>query len=126
MSYIEERNKYWTIYPEHLDYRMSRRLGRKISLDYSIYNPTLDEITMACEVLKIPYIVEKDKHHPSNWIERKGRLKIPKLKRITKRQLLKLIAHKVRLIREKKIKIDRKPERRVHIERVLKRIKKKR
>ncbi|MEX0567886.1 MAG: signal recognition particle subunit SRP19/SEC65 family protein [Candidatus Njordarchaeota archaeon] len=125
MSYIEERNKYWTIYPEHVDYRLSRRLGRKIPLDFAIDNPTIEEIISACKSLKIPYRLESDKMHPSNWIEKKGRIKTPKLKKISKRKLLKLIAHRIKQIREKKIAVKKKetPQRK-QVQRMLEKIKK--
>ena len=84
MSYFEERNKYWTIYPEHIDYRLSRRLGRKVPLKFAVPDPKLEELVLACKSLKISVIVEKDKSHPANWIEQKGRIKVPKLKKISK------------------------------------------
>ena len=126
MSYIEERNKYWTIYPEHIDYRLSRRLGRKVPLEHAVESPTLDELMKACKSLKIPYTIEHDKSHPSNWIEKKGRIKVPKLEKISKRKLLKLIAHRIKLIREKKIRLEEKkaPKQKVQMERILKKIKK--
>ena len=127
MSYIEERNRYWTIYPEHLDYRLSRRLGRKIPLDFAIENPSIDEIADACKSLKIPYIKEIDKYHPANWIEKKGRIKVPKMGKISKRKLLKIIAHRIKLIRQKKLEVSReKPREKTQLERRLKRLKKKR
>ncbi len=128
MSYIEERNKYWTIYPEHIDYRLSRRLGRKIPLEYAVENPTLDELMKACKSLKVPYTIEHDKTHPSNWIEKKGRIKVPKLKKLSKRKLLKIIAHRIKLIREKKVKLEEKhaPRQKVRTERILKKIRKRR
>lgn len=104
-EYLAERNKYWTVYPEHIDHRLSRRLGRKIPLSLAVDNPTLDELIAACELLGIPTIVERNKSHPSNWIERKGRIKILKLTRISKHKLLKLLAHKINQIREGKITV---------------------
>lgn len=123
MSYIEERNKYWTIYPEHIDYRLSRRLGRKISLKFAVENPTLEEIIEACKSLKIPCKPEPDKAHPSNWIEKKGRIKTPKLKKISKRKLLKLLAHRIKQIRAKKVSVEKKetPQRK-QVQRMLEKI----
>jgi len=124
MSYISERDKYWTIYPEHLDYRLSRRLGRKIPLDFAVENPSLDELADACKSLKIPYIIEPDKSHPSNWIERKGRIKVMKLKTTSKRKLLKLLAYRIKLLRKRKTEIEKKtPTSKKPIDRVLKKLK---
>lgn len=121
-DYIRERNKYWTVYPENIDYRMSRRLGRKIPLDFAVENPSLDELITACRILRIPVVVEKDKYHPSNWIEKKGRIKIPKLSKISKRKLLKLIAHRIKLLRERKITIKEDKKRKSQVDKMLKRI----
>ncbi len=121
-EYIRERNKYWTIYPEHLDYRLSRRLGRKIPLDFAIENPSLEELIRVCQLLKIPVVIEKDKSHPSNWIEKRGRIKIPKLTKIPKRKLLKLIAHRIKLLREKKLIVKEGKPKKSQIDKMLKRI----
>ncbi|MCR8453568.1 MAG: signal recognition particle subunit SRP19/SEC65 family protein [Crenarchaeota archaeon] len=102
-EYITERNQYWIIYPEHVDYRLSRKLGRKVPLSLAVENPTLNELIKACELLNIPVIVERNKSHPSNWIEGKGRIKIPKLAKVSKHKLLKLLAHKINQIREGKV-----------------------
>ena len=124
-TYLEERNKYWTIYPEHIDYRMSRRLGRKIPLDFAVENPTLEELVEACRSLKIPCIVEGDKRHPANWLEGKGRIRVVKLKKFSKRKLLKLLAYRIKQARQaKKEKIALK--RKARMGRVLDRVKKRR
>ena len=127
MSYVEERNKYWTIYPEHIDYRFSRRLGRKISLDYAVDDPSLEEIADACKSLKIPYVIESDKCHPGNWIERKGRIRVPKMTKISKRKFLKLLAYRIKQLREKQIRVRTETKKaESSVKKVLKKIKKRR
>lgn len=120
-EYITERNQYWIIYPEHVDYRLSRKLGRKVPLSLAVENPTLNELIKACELLNIPVIVERNKSHPSNWIEGKGRIKIPKLAKVSKHKLLKLLAHKINQIREGKV-VVKEVKKETQADKMLKRI----
>jgi len=102
---MEERNSSWVIYPEYFDARLSRRLGRKISLEYSIEAPSIDEVLEAVRKAKLRIIrIERDKKHPANWLEARGRLVIFKEKNISKRQILFRVASHLKEVRKKGIK----------------------
>ena len=99
---MEEEHDYIIVYPEYFDYRLSRRLGRRLPLKYCLKNPTLEEIVEAIRKLKLPVIIEEDKHHPSNWFERKGRVKVKFLgKKYRKTVVLKAIAKNLKDVRKK-------------------------
>jgi len=120
----------WIIYPEYFDYRLSRRLGRKVRLEYCIRSPSLEELHEALKLLKIGgMIIEKDKAHPANWFEKKGRIIIPKIPGKSKHSLLIEIAKtlkivRTKLLRKKKLKeIETKKKRKkAGVERYLERI----
>lgn len=122
------REDCWIIYPEYFDYKLSRRLGRKIPLRYAILSPKLDEVAEAVRKLKIPILrVEPDKHHPAYWIERRGRIIISKVNGISKRRLLIRIARELSVVRKKremlkKMKKEKKKSKDIekYLERVLK------
>ena len=97
-----DREESFVIYPEYFDYRLSRRLGRKLPLKYCLKNPTLEEIVESIKKLKLPVVVEEDKHHPANWFERKGRVRVflPN-KKYKKRIVLKAIAKNLKEVRKK-------------------------
>ena len=133
---MEEERDYIIIYPEYFDYRLSRRLGRKLPLKYCLKNPSLEEIVEAVRRLKLPLIIEDDKHHPANWFERKGRVKVRFIgKKYKKTIVLKAIAKNLKdvrkkilqkkLIEEKRGKRDRSKSVDKFIERALKDRKKK-
>lgn len=99
---MEERRRYYVVYPEYFDYRLSRRLGRKVPLELCVKKPTLDELREAAQRLKLMFIVEPDKHHPANWHEMNGRLKILKPGNVSKRRLLILLAKALRIVRRER------------------------
>lgn len=94
------RKKEWyVIWPNYLDKRKSRRLGRKVSLKLAIIDPTAEEIAEAARRLGLKAIIEKDKAYPREWwikarvlVERKG----------NKTELLKKISMKIRELRARK------------------------
>lgn len=127
---MENQNKTWIIYPEYFDSRLSIRLGRKVSLKLSIENPTLEELIEAAKKAKLKITrIERDKAHPSNWIERKGRIIILKPDNKTKRTVLIEIAKNMKIVRKKNIerrKIEQKrKKKRKDIDKYLERILKK-
>lgn len=126
---MEDREKIWIIYPEYFDSRLSTRLGRRVPLKYSIDNPTLDEVIEATRKTGLRVLkVERDKMHPSNWIERKGRIAVMRSGAVSKRTILIEISKNLRIVRKKNLerrKIEQKKRRKKsdldkYLERVLK------
>ncbi len=110
---MDEREKVWLIYPEYFDSRFSVRLGRKVPLKYSIENPTLDEVIEAARKSGLRVVrIERDKFHPSNWIERKGRIVILKPDKKTKRAVLIEISKNLRIVRKKNLERRKKEQKR--------------
>lgn len=125
-----KREEVWVLYPEYFDSRFSRRLGRKVPLDISIYAPSLEELLEAVKRagLKIARI-ERDKSHPANWIESRGRIVVLKSSS-SKRKTLLTIARLLRIVRKKFLEKKRieeaKRKRKKDVDKYLERVLKKR
>ncbi len=96
----ELREKRIVLYPAYFDKRLSRRLGRKVSLELSVPSPRLEEIVRAAEELGLEPIVEEDKLYPRTWFLSRGRVIV--LKKTSKTKLLKMISEKIITYRKKK------------------------
>ncbi|MCD6095223.1 MAG: signal recognition particle protein Srp19 [Thermoprotei archaeon] len=93
---------YIVVWPVYFDSERSRSEGRKVAKEFSIPNPSLDEIIKALERLNIKYVVEKDKLYPKFWWFYKGRVLVEK--RMSKAELLRTIGRTLKDIRAAKIK----------------------
>ena len=74
MTYDEDNA--WVIWPEYFDKKRSRAQGRKVSLSQAIAEPDLEDLEKAVSKLGLEYVLEPAKAHPSNWWERKGRIRV--------------------------------------------------
>ena len=62
------------IWPVYLNSEHTRGEGRKLSLDESVSNPKIREISQALRKLKIQHIVDHSKSYPGSWWENSGRV----------------------------------------------------
>lgn len=63
-----------TIWPQYLNKDLSLSEGRKISVEESVKNPSINEIERALKRLGHAYNLEKDKAYPGKWYEKSGRV----------------------------------------------------
>ena len=77
MTYDEDNA--WVIWPEYFDKKRSRSQGRKVSLSQAIAEPDLAKLEKAISQLGLEYVVEPAKAHPSNWWEKKGRIRVERI-----------------------------------------------
>lgn len=63
-----------TIWPQYLNKDLSLSEGRKISVEESVKNPSINEIERALKRLGFTYNLEKDKAYPGKWYEKSGRV----------------------------------------------------
>ncbi|KAK2197146.1 bifunctional Signal recognition particle [Babesia duncani] len=68
-------SKWKIIYPTYLDKSMSVSGGRRVKKEIAVLNPTVEEIQMVCEHLKVPCKVEETKCYPRNWLVQ-GRVRV--------------------------------------------------
>jgi len=101
------RKRFYVIYPEYFDKKLSRSQGRKVSLDIAAEEPSLKKLIFACKKLKIDYEEEEDKSYPTRWWEQNGRLLIPidRKNKVPKSEIIDQMADIVRrIVHKKKIK----------------------
>lgn len=88
-------NTHYFIFPEYLDKTLTRKEGRRLSLELALENPTITEIRLAAEKLEYDYEVQKYAAYPRQWWERKGLILIEKKK--PKLQTLKDISKEIQV-----------------------------
>lgn len=62
------------IWPQYIDRNLTTNEGRKISKEYAVNEPTVNEIAKALKKLKIKYSIQKEKSYPGKWYEKSGRV----------------------------------------------------
>ncbi|MDO5810251.1 MAG: signal recognition particle subunit SRP19/SEC65 family protein [Methanobrevibacter sp.] len=62
------------IWPQYLDRTLSLKEGRKISLEDSVKEPSINEIERALKRLNLHYSIQKENAYPGKWYEKSGRV----------------------------------------------------
>ncbi len=86
------------VWPAYINSVYTRKEGRRLSLEESVEEPKIREISQALRRLKIKYTVEHDKAFPSSWWEKSGRV-IVTHEYATKLELLRQIASTIKINR---------------------------
>ena len=94
-SSLRRDTTHYFIFPEYLDKTLTRKEGRRLSLDFAIESPTVTEIRLAAEKLEFDYEVQKYAAYPRQWWERKGLILIEKKK--PKLQTLKDLSKEIKV-----------------------------
>ncbi len=87
-----------TIWPQYLDKTLSLNEGRKISLEDSVAEPSINDIERALKRLGLTYELEKDKAYPGKWYEKSGRALVEW--EGTKLELIREISLKIKEMRK--------------------------
>ena len=88
------------VWPVYIDSTHSRGQGRKLSIDESVSEPKLREISQALRRAKIQHIVDHSKSYPASWWEKSGCV-IANHEEESKLELLRLIAKMINTSRKK-------------------------
>ncbi len=100
MSYLR-RKRYYVIYPEYFDKKLSRNQGRKIPKNKAVEDCSLSKIAYACKYLELDFIIEKDKKYSKNWWSSEGRIIINPENVRNKTELIRRIANVARKLKKK-------------------------
>jgi len=92
---LRRDNTHYFIYPEYLDKTLTRKEGRRLSLELALESPTVTEIRLAAEKLEYDHEVLKYASYPRQWWERKGLILIEKKK--PKLQTLKELSKEIKV-----------------------------
>jgi signal recognition particle subunit SRP19 len=87
------------IWPAALDANISRRKGRRVSLDLAVEEPTVDEIARAVQQVGYDAVIERDKRY-SREFETRGRVLVQNADDAGKSDLLSAVAVYVGVLRE--------------------------
>jgi len=88
------RKREWVIiWPLYFDKHRSRSQGRRVSLSLSVSRPAVKDIVVVLKKLKLKYIVEEEKKHPSTWFEQSGRILVEKT--MPKTRIIRMIAEQL-------------------------------
>ena len=88
------------IWPVYMNSEYSRGEGRRLSLEESIPEPKIREISQALRRLKMQHIVEHNKSFPGSWWENSGRVRVEISEDMTKLELIRLIAKTIKKSRK--------------------------
>lgn len=89
------------IWPVYINSEHTRGEGRRLSIDESVADPKIREISQSLRKLKIDHQVEHGKSYPGSWWENSGYIKAER-KDMTKLEFLRLIAKNVKSARRNK------------------------
>ena len=78
------------LWPEYFDRNRTRSEGRRLPKELCVEDPDLDIIAKGAMVLDLEYQVYEDKAYPSDWISKKGCVRVEKGK-MKKSQILPAI-----------------------------------
>ena len=78
------------LWPEYFDKNRSRSEGRRLPAELCVENPDLDIIAKGAMLLDLDYKIIEDKSYPSNWMNKRGCVRIEKGK-MKKSEILPLI-----------------------------------
>ena len=86
------------VWPVYINSQHTRKEGRRLSLEESVDEPKIREISQALRRLKLQYTVEHDKSFPASWWEKSGRVTVTH-DYPTKLDLLRKIASTIKVNR---------------------------
>ena len=86
-----------TIWPQYINKNLTINEGRKISKEFAVKDPSLNDIERALKRLGLKYSVQKEVSYPGKWYEKSGRILVEW--EGTKLELLKDVSLKIKEMR---------------------------
>jgi len=112
------RKRYFVLYPEYFDKRLTKKQGRKVPKNKAVEDCTLSKIAFACKHLELDYEIETDKKYSKNWWGSEGRIIVNPESITNKTELIRRVANISRKLKKvektsdsKKGKSSAKPKR---------------
>jgi signal recognition particle subunit SRP19 len=68
---------FFVLYPVYFDSRATRAQGRRVTAAMAAPGPTAKDVFEAAKAAGLDPVLEDERHHPSAWFERGGRVLIP-------------------------------------------------
>ena len=89
-------NEYCFIFPEYLDKTLTRKKGRRLSLEKAIDEPSIEELKQAAEKLEYKYKIRHEVTYPRCISKNKGVIMIKKIE--PKMEIIAKLSHTIRTI----------------------------
>ncbi len=89
------------VWPVYINSEHTRKEGRRLSLEESVKEPKIREISQVLRKFKIQHTVEHNKAFPGSWWEKSGRVVVEHDKE-TKLELLRFISKNIKISRHSK------------------------
>lgn len=86
------------IWPVYINSEHTRGEGRRLSIEESVDDPKIREISQSLRKLKIEHVVEHGKSYPGSWWENSGYI-VAQREDMSKLEFLRLIARNVKSAR---------------------------
>lgn len=94
------KKRYFVLYPEYFDKKLSRKQGRKIPRNKAVEGCNLSKVAYACKYLELEYEVEKDRKYSKNWSESEGRVVVNPEGIASKTELIRRVANVSRKLKK--------------------------
>lgn len=89
-------NEFCFIFPEYLDKTLTRKKGRRLSLEKAIEEPSIEELKQAAEKLGYKYNIRPDVAYPRSISKNNGVIMIQKIE--PKLEIISKLSHIIRTI----------------------------
>ena len=86
------------VWPQYINKKLSLSEGRKVSKEFAVSDPTVNDIERAAKRMGLQVTVEKDKSYPGKWYEKSGRVLVESDAK--KLELLKDICEEIKRMRK--------------------------
>jgi signal recognition particle subunit SRP19 len=70
---------FFVLYPVYFDSRATREQGRRVGGALAAPGPSAKDVFEAAKAAGLDPVLEDERHHPSAWFERNGRVLIPEV-----------------------------------------------
>ena len=87
------RKRYFVLYPEYFDKKLSKKQGRKVPKNKAVDDCNLYKLVFACKHLELEYEIEKDKKYSKNWWGSEGRIIVNPEGITSKTELIRRVAN---------------------------------
>lgn len=91
---LDKAIKMIMLWPQYINKELTRKEGRKISIDDCVKEPTIKEMESVVKRHGLKYSTQDNKTFPGKWYERSGRILVES--DMTKLELLRVISTKIK------------------------------
>ncbi|HEX9710235.1 MAG TPA: signal recognition particle subunit SRP19/SEC65 family protein [Candidatus Thermoplasmatota archaeon] len=91
---------FFVLYPVYFDSRATRAQGRRVTAAVSAPGPSAKDVFEAAKAAGLDPVLEDERHHPSAWFERGGRVLIPEGSAGSKRDAIARVGAGIRRVVE--------------------------